>query len=83
MVEFKIGKKTHQMKFISWGTGSALVPFVEDGATAVTMSAEISPGENLPSPKPAERKIIGVRPDGKILRLFPAVKTSHALTPAD
>jgi hypothetical protein len=57
MVELKIGKKTFEMKLISWGEGGALLP-VENAATAGTT--------------PAQRRIIGAGPTGKVLRLFAA-----------
>jgi hypothetical protein len=58
MVNLKIGKKTFEMKFISWDSGAALVPVKQDEPAAET--------------SPALQKIIGVRHgDGKILRQFP------------
>jgi hypothetical protein len=57
MAEIRIGKKCFQMRLISWDDGGAALLPLEDAATAGTM--------------PAERKIIAVRPDGRVLRQFP------------
>jgi hypothetical protein len=56
MVELKIGKKIVSMRLLTWSEGSALLPLVEDA---------------VPATSPAERKIIDVRPDGRVLRQFP------------
>ena len=56
MVELKIGKKIVSMRLLTWSEGSALL----------SRDDEIPPAAS-----PAERKIIAVRPDGRVLRQFP------------
>jgi len=55
MLELRIGKKTFEWKLVAWDCGAALLP-LGDAATEATSTPE--------------RKIIAVRPDGKVLRQF-------------
>ena len=62
MVELQTGKRRLQLKLVCWDGGSALLP-IEDAGVAATL--------------PAQRRVIGMAPSGKVLRLFPAMRTGH------